>query len=95
MRETELPLPKFALFRKETVRGMYLFARAAVNPNWVFLSARNSDYGSPSGAMNLSAQFDKLPDGPSRPATIEGASKRLTMNTQNSVSGAESARRGC
>lgn len=40
----------------------------------------------PSDAMNLSVQFDKLPDGPSHPttATIEGVSKQLTVTTQNS-----------
>jgi hypothetical protein len=41
---------------------------------------------SPSDAMNLSVQFDKLPDGTSHPtsATIEGVSKQLTVTTQNS-----------
>lgn len=40
----------------------------------------------PSDVMNLSVQFDKLPDGPSHPttATIEGVSKQLTVTTQNS-----------
>ncbi|MFZ1973353.1 MAG: hypothetical protein WAU89_10940 [Candidatus Acidiferrales bacterium] len=40
----------------------------------------------PSDAMNLSVQFDKLPDGPSHPttATIEGVTKQLTVTTQNS-----------
>jgi hypothetical protein len=41
---------------------------------------------SPSDVMNLSVQFDKLPDGTSHPttATIEGVSKQLTVTTQNS-----------
>jgi hypothetical protein len=40
----------------------------------------------PSDAMNLSVQFDKVPDGTSHPATatIEGVSKQLTVTTQNS-----------
>lgn len=40
----------------------------------------------PSDAMNLSVQFDRLPDGTSHPttATIEGVSKQLTVTTQNS-----------
>jgi hypothetical protein len=40
----------------------------------------------PSDAMNLSVQFDRLPDGTSHASTakIEGVSKQLTINTQNS-----------
>jgi hypothetical protein len=41
---------------------------------------------SPSDAMNLAVQFDRLPDGTSHVSTakIEGVSKELTVNTQNS-----------
>jgi hypothetical protein len=41
---------------------------------------------SPSDAMNLAVQFDRLPDGTSHVSTakIEGVSKQLTVNTQNS-----------
>jgi hypothetical protein len=37
-------------------------------------------------AMNLAVQFDRLPDGTSHASTakIEGVSKQLTINTQNS-----------
>ena len=40
----------------------------------------------PSDAMNLAVQFDRLPDGTSHASTakIEGVSKQLTINTQNS-----------